>query len=186
MGVCSEGYACRRAMWRPDAALPTLLARPPISRDTAPKHPRQADGRESELAAAHPAGDRHGMMHAAPRFGVEGGDYMAGFEAKTSSADGRAVVALVGECDLAVREELTSLLVATLDSARFVVLDLSELRFMDSSGIHALVAGHHAALEKGRRLYVRNAGGAVAEVLELTGVGDLLRPPTDDPDPSHE
>jgi anti-sigma B factor antagonist len=111
---------------------------------------------------------------------------MAGFEAKTSSADGRAVVALVGECDLAVREELTSLLVATLDSARFVVLDLSELRFMDSSGIHALVAGHHAALEKGRRLYVRNAGGAVAEVLELTGVGDLLRPPTDDPDPSHE
>jgi anti-anti-sigma factor len=108
---------------------------------------------------------------------------MAGFEARTSTDGGSAVVTLVGECDLSVRDELTSLLSAAIDSAAVVVIDLGELEFLDSSGIHALVTGHHAALEKGRRLYVRNACGAVARVLELTGVGDLLHVAAEDSGP---
>ncbi|MFB9239464.1 STAS domain-containing protein [Plantactinospora siamensis] len=111
---------------------------------------------------------------------------MAGFEARTTTDDGYAVVRLVGECDLAVRDQFTSAVLAALDGAPCVVIDLADLRFMDSSGIHVLVVGHQTALERGHRLYVRNAGGAVARVLALTGLDDLLRPPVDGPGRAHE
>ncbi|GAB3830288.1 hypothetical protein ACFPIJ_31305 [Dactylosporangium cerinum] len=39
------------------------------------------------------------------------------------------------------------------------------------------MALHHAARRQGRRLHVVNEGGAVADVLELTGVG--FPPPAD-------
>jgi anti-anti-sigma factor len=102
---------------------------------------------------------------------------MAQFEARTAAADGRAVVSLVGECDLTAREELTTVLLAAVDSAPVTVVDLAALRFIDSSGVHGLITGHHAALRQGHRLHVVNAGGAVAHVLDMTGVGALLAPP---------
>jgi anti-sigma B factor antagonist len=102
---------------------------------------------------------------------------MAQFEAKVSAQPDRVVVALAGECDLAVRDELSAALLTALGTARTVVVDLAELRFLDSSGIHGLVAAHHAAVRDSGRLYVVNARGPVADLLDLTGVGDLLRPP---------
>jgi anti-anti-sigma factor len=87
-------------------------------------------------------------------------------------------VALRGECDLAAREKLTAALRGAVERTDTVLVDLAHLQFMDSSGVHALVAGHHAALERGGRLYVVNAAGEVARLLDLTGVGELLRPPT--------
>ena len=70
---------------------------------------------------------------------------MALFEARTSAEGGRAVVSLVGECDLTTREELTTVLLAAVDRAPVTVVDLAGLRFIDSSGVHGLVKGHHAA-----------------------------------------
>lgn len=105
------------------------------------------------------------------------GGAMALFEAQTSADDGRAVVSLTGECDLTVRDELTAVLLAAVDSAPVTVVDLAQLRFIDSSGVHGLVKGHHAAQRKGHRLHVVNAAGTVAQVLEMTGVDHLLAPP---------
>lgn len=99
------------------------------------------------------------------------------FEVKTSAEDGRAVVTLAGECDLTVRDALTTALLAAVDSAPVIVVDLAELRFIDSSGVHSLITGHHAAQRQGRRLQVVNARGTVARVLEMTGVSELLAPP---------
>ena len=102
---------------------------------------------------------------------------MSDLEIRTSAADGRVVVALIGECDLAVQDELTSALQAALGQSHEVVVDLRELSFMDSSGINGLVMAHHAARERGAHLYVVNATGVVANVLNLTGLGLLLAPP---------
>jgi len=102
---------------------------------------------------------------------------MAQFEARTSAEAGQTTVALVGECDLAARDALTSALLAAVEDTEVVVVDLAELRFLDSSGVHGLIVGHHAAVQRGGRLYVVNARGIVAQVLDLTGVGELLRPP---------
>ncbi|MEW2383510.1 STAS domain-containing protein [Micromonospora sp. NPDC047707] len=105
---------------------------------------------------------------------------MARFEATTSSDAGRVTVWLSGECDLAVRERLTSVLLAAVADSPVVVVDAAGLDFLDSSGVHGLVTAHHAALAAGGRLYVVNAVGGVARVLDLTGVGELLRQPADD------
>jgi anti-anti-sigma factor len=100
-------------------------------------------------------------------------------EAKTSAVDGRAVVRLTGECDLSSRDELSAVLLAAVELAPVTVVDLAGLRFIDSSGVHGLITGHHAALRQGRRLHVVNAAGPVAHVLAVTGVAELLAPPAD-------
>src|SRR4051812_40307194 len=84
---------------------------------------------------------------------------MGGFEAKASDEAGSVRVTLVGECDLAVAEELHEALLAAVHRAPVVVVDLAALRFLDSSGVHGLVTAHHAARELGRRLVLVNASG---------------------------
>ena len=104
-----------------------------------------------------------------------------GFGARTSGGPGRTVVTLDGECDLAVRAELTAALLTAVSGAQTVVVDLAQVTFIDSTGVHGLVTAHHAALAAGGRLHVRNATGPVATVLELTGVGALLAEPAHGP-----
>jgi anti-sigma B factor antagonist len=106
---------------------------------------------------------------------------MPHFEARTSTAPGRIVVTLTGECDLAAQPELTTVLSAAVRAAPVVVVDVGGLRFLDSTGLHGLVTAHQAARADGRRLYAVNASGPVATVLDITGIGNLLRPPADDP-----
>jgi anti-sigma B factor antagonist len=98
-------------------------------------------------------------------------------EAETHTEAGRVVVTLSGECDLDSRERLSSILHSAVDSGPVVFVDLTGLLFLDSSGVHGLVEGHHTAVRNGKRLYVTNAGGAVAHVLDITGVSELLRAP---------
>lgn len=99
---------------------------------------------------------------------------MAKFGATTSDEPDHVRVALSGECDLAVRDELGEALFAAVRRGRTVVVDLGAVEFLDSSGLHGLVAAHRAAVERGSRLYVENQTGAVAAVLDLTGVSTLL------------
>lgn len=99
---------------------------------------------------------------------------MARFAATTSDEPGGVRVALAGDCDLAVRDELTATLLAAVGRAAEVTVDLADVRFLDSSGVHGLVEAHRAAVGRGGRVYVENPTGAVAAVLDVTGVRDLL------------
>jgi anti-sigma B factor antagonist len=101
---------------------------------------------------------------------------MARFTATTTEEPGRVRVALAGDCDLAVRDEMSAALLAAVCRADIVIVDLAEVGFLDSSGVHGLVAAHHAARGRGGRLYLENPTGAVATVLDLTGVAALLSP----------
>jgi anti-sigma B factor antagonist len=109
---------------------------------------------------------------------------MAQFEARMSAEPGRVVVALAGECDISSRDELASVLQAAVNRAKVVFIDMAALTFIDSIGVHGLVNAHHAATRAGGRLYVINASGAVATVLDVTGVGALLSPPLDGAGPN--
>ncbi|GIE94571.1 STAS domain-containing protein [Paractinoplanes rishiriensis] len=101
---------------------------------------------------------------------------MARFSATTIEEPGGVRLALAGDCDLAVRDELSAALLAAVGRADTVIVDLAGVEFLDSTGVHGLVAAHHAARGRGGRLYVENPTGAVATVLDLTGVGNLLSP----------
>jgi anti-sigma B factor antagonist len=99
------------------------------------------------------------------------------FEVRTEAAsDGIVVILVAGEVDLTVSDRLERVLV---DAARAtatgpLVVDLQLLRFLDSSGVQALLRGYQAARAAGRSLTVRNARGMVARVLTITGVGEAL------------
>jgi anti-sigma B factor antagonist len=89
--------------------------------------------------------------------------------------DGTVVVTMAGELDLAGREAAEGALTRATDggSSR-VVVDLSRLTFIDSSGINALALGWRAASGRGGALVVRGAAGTVLRTLELSGLAEIL------------
>jgi anti-sigma B factor antagonist len=99
-----------------------------------------------------------------------------GFSISTSDRDGRAVVVVRGELDLATAPELQAELSERLDAGQDVVLDLRELGFLDSTGLRVLVATHARA--EGREqsfLIVRPRPGAMIEkILAISGVESVL------------
>ncbi|MFI1996135.1 STAS domain-containing protein [Actinoplanes sp. NPDC020271] len=105
---------------------------------------------------------------------------MASFEARTAAEPGRVTVFLSGDCDLTVRDRLTAALLDAVSRSTAVFVDVAAVGFLDSTGVHALVTAHHAARGRGGRLYVRNATGPVAAVLDLTGLATLLQAPSEE------
>ena len=83
-----------------------------------------------------------------------------------------------GELDLVTAPEVDAAILDGLRAGRHVVLDLSQLAFLDSSGIRALVEARAVAEEQGppaRFSVVRPAGdSAVWRVLEVSGVDTAL------------
>jgi anti-anti-sigma factor len=89
----------------------------------------------------------------------------------------RAVVRVraSGEADLSTRDVLDARLRELWDCGwEDVVVDLREVTFMDSSGVHVLLAHHRHAAEHGHRFSVIDGSDAVRRVLELTGVDRVL------------
>ena len=80
---------------------------------------------------------------------------------------------LVGEFDIAGRE-LADDALARVNGARRVILDLSELDFIDSMGIHFLVTAHEAARSEGREFSIIRGGPQVDRVFSLVGLDDVL------------
>jgi anti-anti-sigma factor len=86
----------------------------------------------------------------------------------------RCRVALHGELDLRVASSLERRLLALLQlPLREMVIDLSELSFVDSTGLTALVRAQHAANEARIEFVVCHARERVEWMLSLTGLGPL-------------
>ncbi|MEV0461026.1 STAS domain-containing protein [Catellatospora methionotrophica] len=100
------------------------------------------------------------------------------FRFSTEPRSDRVVLRLFGDCDLSCLLELQDAIMSALAEHHAVQIDLSAVGFLDSSGIHAMVTGYRHAEQQGRALYVTGATGIVSHVLTLTGVADLLAPPS--------
>ena len=59
--------------------------------------------------------------------------------------------------------------------ARRIVIDLSKVSYMDSSGLGALVACRRTAAAQDIPLVLLKPGGKVRDLLQLTGLGELFR-----------
>ena len=86
----------------------------------------------------------------------------------------RYVVALRGELDIGVVEDLHELLTATIAHAPLIEIDLAAVTFIDSTVISTLISAHHRATAAGARLSVSNTTGHVHRVLDMTGVLPIL------------
>jgi anti-anti-sigma factor len=85
--------------------------------------------------------------------------------------DGTIVVELRGELDLETEGGLKSLLVE-LATVRppCIVIDMSRLTFVDSSGIGALAAGYNAALANRVGFLLREVAPSVERSLRVAGL----------------
>jgi len=96
-------------------------------------------------------------------------------ELRITSRDlpGMHIVSLHGELDMASAPRLADALVEIAGST--VVVDLSGLTFMDSTGISALVVARNRVLTEGQgELVVTRPAGMVRRALEIVGLGDWI------------
>jgi anti-anti-sigma factor len=84
------------------------------------------------------------------------------------------VVRLQGELDCASAQDLEAALSGQLQAHRAVVLDLTELSFLDCAGLGVVLAIDHRARRAGRRILLANPAPAVARLLTLTHCDVIL------------
>ena len=102
---------------------------------------------------------------------------MPGLVLKTSlTGEDTTVVHATGELDFATRDELEGTLKAIEDlGARGIILDLRDLSFIDSAGLHVLVAAHKCALAGEWRFQIVCGPGQVWRALALSGLTTELQ-----------
>jgi anti-anti-sigma factor len=84
-------------------------------------------------------------------------------------------IRLTGEWDLAAREATSQAINRELDRRpEAVVLDLSQLSFIDSSGIHVLLDLNRCAQQMNVRLLIVPGPSAVQRIFELCALADRL------------
>jgi anti-sigma B factor antagonist len=84
-------------------------------------------------------------------------------------------VRIMGELDLATAPELDRLLDGLADDRHDrVLLDLSDVKFMDSTGLASIVRAHRSADANGHRVALRRGSPQVQRLFEITGMLDRL------------
>jgi len=88
---------------------------------------------------------------------------------------GCAIVAASGDVDISTSPDLREALGRVVaEGNRAVVVDLSAVKFIDSTGLGVLVGAFTAVRNAGGRLAVVNDHSAVIKVLTITALHDVL------------
>ena len=84
--------------------------------------------------------------------------------------DSMTTVKLVGDQDVARRRELQNRFEAVAAAAQFVTVDLTDVTYMDSSAISAIVALQRSMLQKSGRLRLLMRKNAAYRLMEIAGL----------------
>jgi anti-anti-sigma factor len=120
-----------------------------------------------------------GVKHTAPLVRLLDGNGQSGgvpvergLSFEVIAGDDATVIAVAGEVDMATAPQLAQCLREHAD--QHVVLDLSRVSFLDSSGLNVLVTAYREAREAGRTLRTSKEQDIVRTVLEATDLFDML------------
>ena len=98
-----------------------------------------------------------------------------GLSVASEERDGVYRVALRGELDVSTAPRFNAVLSdARIRRCHTLVVDLSELTFMDSTGLSAVLVGEMHARTRGQRFAVVRGPRHVQELFRLTGVDHFL------------
>lgn len=97
---------------------------------------------------------------------------MSDFSRRVANVGGIHVVLLKGDLDMATAVGLAEWLIEISGST--VVVDLSGLTFMDSSGITAMVMARNEMQDKGDNLVLTRPNPIVRRTLEVVGLSDWI------------
>lgn len=90
--------------------------------------------------------------------------------------DGTLYIVLAGELDEHtanyVREQIDGLIGAK--RVRQVIIDLSELEFMDSTGVGVMIGRYKKFKEKGVPVFISNPSSHAERIFKMTGLYDIM------------
>lgn len=93
----------------------------------------------------------------------------------TTDDHGSSVVLPVGELDIATAPKLEAVIGRLLDEgARSVAVDASQLAFVDSTGLGALVNAHKRVLAASGSFLVRGANDRLRSIAKMTRLDEIL------------
>ena len=99
----------------------------------------------------------------------------APFAVRVEARNGVSRIALSGELDIATAPQLTDQLAAAeQDGVQAVMVDLRDLTFIDSSGLHAFLQASTRAKGNGHRFLIVGANDVAKRVFEMTETEFLL------------
>jgi anti-sigma B factor antagonist len=95
----------------------------------------------------------------------------------TSTPDGHVqLFALGGSLDLATSPSLRATLMEAADREKHeIVVDLTHLEFLDSTGLGALIGAHKRAAEHGGSVRLVAQEGQILRLLRITGLLDVFK-----------
>jgi anti-anti-sigma factor len=91
-------------------------------------------------------------------------------EFRETGSNGTRSVSMSGEIDLAVTDEVVAAVRSCLSRAEHVELDLTDVSFIDSSGLGAFVLLRNEAIHQGKQLTLVNLSPATSRLLRITGL----------------
>jgi anti-sigma B factor antagonist len=96
------------------------------------------------------------------------------FSTEFVQRDGHSTLRFSGELDLAVAADAQAVAFMALRErdGSVLVLDLEELGFCDSSGLHALIEIQNESSRLGRKLILDRPSSQLSRLLELVGIRD--------------
>lgn len=135
----------------------------------------------AQCARAETGPERHGAYIGLPAAGLKwwqrppesagGWPLMATLEVRSEKHGKVPVLGLSGELDFAGLELFEAELIPLEQgSPALLILDLSELSFLDSSGLNGILQANRRAAEDGRRLVIVRGDERVQRIFDWTGV----------------
>ena len=92
-----------------------------------------------------------------------------------STVDAWMIVHARGEVDLHSASDLSDRLLAAIDNGTpQLVIDLTEIAFIDSTGLGALVAAHNGATERGISMHVVCPSERLLKLFRITGLHEVF------------
>ena len=85
-----------------------------------------------------------------------------------------SIVHLDGEIDMDVTEKAKEVIFPHIDSGKEVHLNLSQVQYMDSSGISVLIESHQKALEKNTKVIIKDVSKSVLKVIMMAKLEQIL------------
>jgi anti-anti-sigma factor len=93
-------------------------------------------------------------------------------QCRVSALNGGHLVAVAGEVDMATAPRLAETLVQFANGS--VTVDLSNVTFIDSSGLHALIAAQRHIERRHSRLIMQGVTSNIRQLFEISGLDVIL------------
>ena len=93
---------------------------------------------------------------------------------KTIEQENISTVFLNGEIDMDIADSVREVVFPLIDAGKEVHLNLSNVQYMDSSGISVLIESHQKALEKNTKVIIKEVSKSVLKVIMMAKLEQIL------------